>query len=435
MSIPVKSVYVDMPKGISTHAFLRGEDALLGLPQLLKENFPGKTPWIVADDNTWNAAGEKAFQLLQQAGMAPAEPYVYPGTPRLHPDYALAEKLATLMPENAVPVAIGSGVINDMVKCVGGINNVTYCCVATACSVDGYTAAGAAMTVNGTKKTVPCPAPYAICADTSILATAPADMFASGYADLLAKVPAGGDWIPADALGEDPIRKDVWELIQGPLKDQVSDCTNMLKIFTGLASTGYAMQMMKDSRPASGAEHLFSHIWEMEGLQYNGEDISHGFKVGVGTLASTLLLEYIANHRIQDLADRMKPIPTVEERKKEVEYLLQRNCYGPAPKDTAMKKFRSGEAGEKRREEIVEKWDALGQAVKAQIFSSDQIRTALKTAKCPAAPAEIGLDQEQFTHGIFTAQLIRNRYTSLDFLYEAGLLDDAVAYVAAHMEG
>lgn len=435
MSAAVKSVYVDMPQGISTHSFLRGEDAILGLPQLLQENFPGKTPWIVADENTWKAAGAKAFEFLKDAGMSPAEPHIYPGTPRLHPDYALAEKLAAEMPENTVPVAVGSGVINDMVKTAAGINNVTYCCVATACSVDGYTAAGSAMTVNGSKKTVPCPAPYAICADTSILATAPGDMFASGYADLLAKVPAGADWLIADALGEAPVRKDVWALIQGPLKDQVSDSSNMMKIFTGLASTGYAMQMMKDSRPASGAEHLFSHVWEMEGLQLNGEDISHGFKVGVGTLASTLLLEYIAEHDIKELMPRMKPVPTIEERQKEVDELLKRGCYGSGPRQTAMQKLLTGEAGAKRREEILAKWSELGTRIKGQIFSSDKIRTCLRTAKCPALPSEIGLDMEQFTHGILTAQLIRIRYTCLDLLFEAGLLEDAVAYVAEHMKG
>ena len=291
------------------------------------------------------------------------------------------------------------------------------------------------MSVNGSKKTVQCPAPYAICADTTILATAPADMFASGYADLLAKVPAGADWLIADAMGEAPVWKDVWALIQGPLKDQVSDSSNMMKIFTGLASTGYAMQMMKDSRPASGAEHLFSHVWEMEGLQLNGEDVSHGFKVGVGTLASTLLLEYIAEHDIKDLMPRMKPVPTVEERQKDVDELLKRGCYGAGPRETAMQKLLTGEAGAKRREEIIAKWDHLGTLIKGQIFSSDKIRESLRTAKCPALPAEIGLDEEQFTHGILTAQLIRIRYTCLDLLFEVGLLEDAVAYVAAHMEG
>ena len=195
------------------------------------------------------------------------------------------------------------------------------------------------------------------------------------------------------------------------------------------------MQMMKDSRPASGAEHLFSHVWEMEGLQLNGEDISHGFKVGVGTLASTLLLEYIAEHDIKDLMPRMKPVPTVEERQKEVDELLKRGCYGAGPRETAMQKLLTGEAGAKRREEIIAKWDHLRTLIKGQIFSSDKIRESLRTAKCPALPEEIGLDAEQFTHGILTAQLIRIRYTCLDLLFEVGLLEDAVAYVAAHMEG
>ena len=50
----------------------------------------------------------------------------------------------------------------------------------------------------------------------------------------------------------------------------------------------------------------------------------------------------------------------------------------------------------------------------------------LLEAGCPVTPAQIGLSREQFLHGIRTAQLIRNRYTVLDFLYEAGLLEDAM---------
>ena len=50
----------------------------------------------------------------------------------------------------------------------------------------------------------------------------------------------------------------------------------------------------------------------------------------------------------------------------------------------------------------------------------------LKDANCPVTPQEIGLTREQFLHGIKTAQLIRNRYTILDLLYEAGLLDEAM---------
>ena len=51
----------------------------------------------------------------------------------------------------------------------------------------------------------------------------------------------------------------------------------------------------------------------------------------------------------------------------------------------------------------------------------------LTAAGCPVKPEEIGLDRKQYIHGIYTAQLIRKRYTVLDMLYEAGLLDAAAA--------
>ena len=54
----------------------------------------------------------------------------------------------------------------------------------------------------------------------------------------------------------------------------------------------------------------------------------------------------------------------------------------------------------------------------------------LESASCPTRPAEIGLSEEQFVHGIFTAQLIRKRYNILDLLYESGLLKAAVASLA-----
>ncbi|MFA6816326.1 MAG: sn-glycerol-1-phosphate dehydrogenase, partial [Lentisphaeria bacterium] len=308
---------ISVPEGLQTKTFVLESGAIQSLAELLKTKFPGKQPWIIADENTWQAAGKKGATLLREAGLNCAEPFIFPGEPRLHPDYNYSKMLAEKIPENGILVAIGSGVINDLAKCASGIKGIPYCCVPTACSVDGYTSAGAALSVNGTKKTVKCPAPCAVCADVDILATAPPEMLASGYADLLTKIPAGADWIIADTIGEEPINKDVWQFVQGPIRKWVSDNTDMLNIFHGLAVTGYGMQMYHESRPASGAEHLFSHVWEMEGLQQNGIDISHGFKVGVGLLASTLLMEYIIKHRFDEVRSRMKEGLTVEERRVE----------------------------------------------------------------------------------------------------------------------
>src|SRR6185312_17040951 len=105
----------------------------------------------------------------------------------------------------AVPVAVGSGVLNDLVKCAAGIAGVTYLCVPTAASMDGYAASGAAMIDGGFKRTIDCPPPVAIIADTDVIAAAPASMAAWGYGDLAGKITAGADWMVADALGEEAL--------------------------------------------------------------------------------------------------------------------------------------------------------------------------------------------------------------------------------------
>ena len=90
--------------------------------------------------------------------------------------------------------------------------------------------------------------------------------------------------------------------------------------------SGFAMQACRKSRPASGADHLFSHIWEMQHHRdANGESVSHGFQVAIGTLASTALLETIfardiAQLDINAVCDRWK---SWESREKEVHLLFQ----------------------------------------------------------------------------------------------------------------
>ena len=62
-----------------------------------------------------------------------------------------------------------------------------------------------------------------------------------------------------------------------------------------------SMQWSKTRRPASGAEHQFCHLWDMEHHVHNGEAPSHGFKVGVATLAITRLYEQLLAHDFQTL--------------------------------------------------------------------------------------------------------------------------------------
>ena len=415
---------IQIPEGMQTAVFVMDSGALLDSAQVLKEYFPGKTPWIIADGNTWEAAGKKVAECLKTAGFAMKEPKIFPAVPKPHPYESTCQELAKEISGEIAPVAVGSGVINDLVKRASGIAGVHYFCIATAPSVDGYTAAGAALSVDGLKKTMPCPAPYAVLADTDVLKSAPREMMAAGYADLFAKVVAGAEWMISDLLGILPIDNKAWNLVQKDLKEWLLDSSNLSNLFNGLASTGYSMQVYNDSRPASGMEHLMSHIWEMEGLEYDGEEASHGFKVGIGTLAAIRLMEFVIDLPEEKARKLAAPVETLEEREANVKELLKKGCYGN-PEKIAFDKFRTGEQAEERRDLIFRNWNRIRHLLKKQIFSYKKTREMLLGANAPVKPAEIGLDKEQFYHGLFTAQLIRSRYTFLDVLYETGLLKEA----------
>ncbi len=413
---------IAIPPGLETESFVLEPGALKYVPEILRKNWGASAKaWLIADDNTWAAAGAALSKILEQAGVEQHPPFRFPGKPVLHATEFHVDEILHAFPPNCVPVAVGGGTVNDLVKRAAGVKNIRYCCVPTAASVDGYTSFGAALNVNGLKKTMPCPAPLAIVADSRILEDAPPEMLSAGYADLMAKIPAGADWILVDQLGIEPIRNDVWELVQTPLRDNLSNPADVARVFMGLAATGYSMQLYRDSRPASGAEHLMSHVWEMENLTFENEDVSHGFKVSIGTVATTALYEGLLSLSEQDARRFAEPGLTRSAREAEIDAFLHLGCYGAEARQIALAKFLEGEALAERRESIYRNWEILRKRVRQQLYPLHELKAMLKKANCPTEPQEIGLTPGQFIHGIAAAQLIRKRYTVLDAIYELGL--------------
>ena len=278
-----------------------GRGALASVAEVVQRSVGTGPVQVVADATTWRVAGDRVQRALEVAGRATEAPYRFPPDTFVAARYGNVERLrASFATHDAVPVAVGSGSLNDLVKRAAHEVGRPYLSVATAASMDGYTAFGAAITKDGYKQTMTCPAPRAVVADLDVLAGAPADMTASGYGDLLGKVTAGADWLVADGLDVEPVDPKVWELAQGPLREAIGrpkelaggDRDALDRLVEGLVLSGLAMQAHASSRPASGAEHQFSHLWEMEGLGHDREPpLSHGFKVGVGSVAIAALYE------------------------------------------------------------------------------------------------------------------------------------------------
>ncbi|HEY2573506.1 MAG TPA: iron-containing alcohol dehydrogenase, partial [Verrucomicrobiaceae bacterium] len=286
-----------------TRALRVGNGVLAQTPGVFRSQFPGARAVMVADTNTLRVAGRDVQNFLVAAGFAGPRPFVFEDS-NFHAESRFVERLEAFLKEHdAIPIAVGSGTINDLVKLAAHRCGRSYGCVATAASMDGYTAFGASITHHGSKQTFDCPAPRAVVADLDVIAAAPPEMNAWGYADLLAKVTAGADWIVADALEVEPIDSLAWQMVQGRLREAVGEPAEVRaggaravkNLVEGLMLGGFAMQATKSSRPASGAEHQFSHLWDMQHHIHNGRAPSHGLKVGIGTLAVTALYERLMN--------------------------------------------------------------------------------------------------------------------------------------------
>lgn len=422
-----------------------GDDVLEKVPRLFQSEWGGRyRPLIIADGNTWQVAGpflQERFELAASENpgknAVPAKPYLFPSEPMLYGDeHSIAAVHRLLEGNDLLAVALGSGTINDIVKRASYECGKPYIVVATAPSVDGYTSFGAAVSVGGFKQTLPCSAPFAVFAERSILRDAPLPMLAAGYGDLAAKVPAGADWIIADTLGVHPIQADIWDMIQPTLKDVLSrpselaarDKSVVGEVFSGLVQTGFAMQKMHDSRPASGAEHLISHVWEMEHLCKDGIPVSHGFKVALGTLISTAMMEELFSFSGQQIATQCRRAVPVSWNERAVQI---QTWVGDRPSyrqilEVSRGKFLEGEALEARRALIIQEWEAMREKVRGRLIPFARLKEMFSLAGCPAEPSHIDVTKGLFLRGVVVSQMIRTRYTILDLMYETDMFSHVV---------
>ncbi len=412
--------------------------ALASVADLFEASFGDRAAVVVADENTFDLAGGEVQERLEAAGRKTVEPYVFPGRPMLYAGYDNIEKLVdSLRGHDAVPIAVGSGTLNDIVKRASHECERPYLCVGTAASMDGYTSFGASISKDGRKQTLECPAPRAVLGDVDVLVGAPAWMTASGYADLLCKVTAGADWMVADALGTEEIHAKAWPMVHDHLREwtakpaelRAGDGDAMDRLMEGLTMAGLAMQVAASSRPASGAEHMFSHLWEMEGLGHDDDPpLSHGFKVGVGSIAIAALYERVLERDLGDLdVDKIVAAwPAWEE----VEQKVRATHTVPGLDEYAVEESRAKyvtaeELGE-RLGLIRGLWPDLRERLRAQLMPADELRETLRAAGCPTSPEEIGLGWEDFRATYWRARTIRRRYNVLDLCVETGIFEGCV---------
>lgn len=280
------------------------------IPEILADF---KHIYMVADENTYRVLGEKAERLLENAGtfshkcvlkgdVLPNTEYI--GNVFLHLNDPKADSdIFEFSPKPDLILGVGSGVINDICRLVSYRVGIPYAIAGTAPSMDGYASAGSPTLFDGTKATVKCTTPRYIIADLDIMSQAPYDMLLSGIGDMFGKYTAMLDWeLARDYNGEyfcDKIAKDVIDATELCRKNGYSvgernpDCIG--NIMEGFMVTGLGMAYTGNSRPASGAEHIIAHAWELESVEKGEKPQLHGLEVCEATLLIIYMFRLLYN--------------------------------------------------------------------------------------------------------------------------------------------
>lgn len=275
-----------------------GPGAATRLPEHIRAlPFAGRI-LLIADANTWKAAGREAADALMRAGLETVC-HVLPGE-NIHADErAVGSVMLAAEPQPGLLVAVGSGSINDLGRFCATRMGIPYLVLATAASVDGYASDVTPVMRGGVKITYPGIHPEIIAADPAVLAAAPPAMLAAGLGDMIGKHTARLDWLLAQTMTGESYCPFITGIVENALSNCVAlsvdmkpgDVAAARAVFEALVLSGLGMQMQGNSRPASGSEHHIAHFLEMRDALRGRPPSLHGDKVGAASLLVMRLYE------------------------------------------------------------------------------------------------------------------------------------------------
>ena len=190
-------------------------------------------------------------------------------------------------------LGVGGGKAIDIAKMAADHVGLGFVSVPTAASHDGIVSGRGSVPEGDTRHSVAADPPLAVVADTEVLAEAPWELTTAGCADIISNYTAVMDWRLANRLKDVPYSEyaaALSEMTAEILVDNADSVRPGLEesswvVTKALVSSGVAMSIAGSSRPASGAEHLFSHQLD----RVAPEPALHGHQVGVGSILTAFL--------------------------------------------------------------------------------------------------------------------------------------------------
>jgi glycerol-1-phosphate dehydrogenase [NAD(P)+] len=387
-----------------------------------------RSVFVYADRNTYEAAGRRAVEILESAGIK-AKEYIFKAK-RVEPNETTVGLAAmSFDPSVDAVLGVGSGVINDVSKIIANNSGKKYIILATAPSMDGYASAASSMSVEGLKISLPSKCADIIIGDIDIIKNAPMKMMLAGLGDMLAKYTAICEWRISNIINGEPISEEIAESVRESLQRCVKNAEGLIRrepaateaVFEGLVLCGLAMKRAGSSRPASGIEHYLSHIWDMRGEEFGTPTDLHGLQCAVGTYISVSLFEKIKSVKI----NKEKALAFVEhfdyaKWARELRGFLGKGAEAMITLEEKEGKY-DKEKHKARLDTIIRKWDEILAVINEELPSLDSLTALYGTVGMPTTLGQIGQDEDVLPMTLMAAKDIRDKYVLSHLFWDLGI--------------
>lgn len=373
---------------------------------------------LVCDENTHAVLGKRIENILDDQDWH-VRTVVLRGAEVIADEEYLIQVLMQADAEPRTYLAVGSGTITDITRFCSHRTLNPFISLPTAPSVDGFASLIAPVVVRRFKDTAYAQAPLAIFADIQTLCTAPRDMIAAGFGDMLGKYTALADWRISHLLQGEPYnpliaartRRALEFCVNNTAEIRKATPTGITNILDGLVESGICMMLNGNSRPASGAEHHLSHYWEMKLLQENRPAVLHGAKVGIGTIHIARQYEGIRGLSRVEVEHKLekRTLP-----KRQDELLKIKAAFGPISTDIEREQQRFLDMTPQEfsvlKAAIAAEWDSIIEIAESVPTAAD-IQALLEQVGAPTDITMLGMQGDEEAEALQYGHYLRGQFT------------------------
>ena len=222
------------------------------------------------------------------------------------------------------------------------------------------------------------------------------------------------------------------QLIRSALQKCVDNAEGLLRreekaveaVFSGLVIGGVAMAYAGVSRPASGVEHYFSHVWDMRGVEFGTQVDLHGIQCAMGTLQAAKLYEAVKKITPDwEKAAAFVDSFSWEQWQQELKEFLGKGADAMIAQEAKEGKYdKSTHAA--RIQVIQENWEEIVKIIDQEIPSYAQMERIMDTIGISKDLQAIGVDRPCAQMTFRATKDIRDKYVLSRLAWDLGILED-----------